>query len=169
MGSWRMLCFYFAAGISANIFAAAIDDEFACGAEPAMFALLAGLIGMYVYYWDRMGNDWCRKLCGLFMCIFLLVIGIFFLTSVAQPYKDWTDKYHIRYPDSMGFFGGALFGMPMSWIFLAPTSGTLKNSSRREKGLFIGGLVWSVLILVIVVLVFSFENEPEAYSKWDLE
>ena len=65
MGTWRMVCFFFASGISANIFAATVDDEYACGAEPAMFALLAGLIGMYVYYWERMGNDWCRKLVAV--------------------------------------------------------------------------------------------------------
>lgn len=99
MGSLRMMLFWFAAGISANLFAATVEDEYAAGSEPAMFAMLSGLIGMYCYYWDSISTgadeNWCRKVCGLFLMIFMLVIGIFFLTSFAEPYKDYAKAYHI--------------------------------------------------------------------------
>lgn len=83
MGSIRMMFFYFAAGISGNLLAATVNDWYAVGAEPALLAQFAGLIAMYVYYWDRIGDDYCARVCGLFLCVFLLLIGIYFLTSFA--------------------------------------------------------------------------------------
>ena len=38
MGSFRFIIFYFVAGISANLFAAATDSWYATGAEPVLFA-----------------------------------------------------------------------------------------------------------------------------------
>jgi membrane associated rhomboid family serine protease len=167
MGSLRMAIFFFVVGISGNFLAATVDDKYATGAEPAMFGMLAGLIGMYLYYWPRMGDDWCRKVCGFFMMILLLVIGIFFLTSFAAPYKTYTKFYMISYPDSMGFFGGALFGFFLSWVFLPPTAGSLKQGTRREKGLFIAGLMISVIVLVLVTLTFCFGEAPVKYWSFD--
>jgi len=126
MGSIRLMLFWFSAGLMGNLFGATLDDEYACGCEPAMFAMMTAIIGLYIYYWDEMLKDprqaddpglWCRKVCGLFICIFILVIGIFFLTSFAQPYNDYTNYYDIAYADTTGFMGGFLFGLPMSWIF----------------------------------------------------
>ena len=50
-----MLLFFFIFGILANLFAATVNDKFAVGAEPAVFAQFTALAGMYVYYWDKMG------------------------------------------------------------------------------------------------------------------
>ena len=60
----------------------------------------------------------------------------------------------------MGFLGGAIFGFPGVWIFLPPVSGT---RSRREKGLLIGGLIWSVTIFVAILCVFCFDYDPKDY------
>lgn len=48
-----MCILWFTAGISANLFAAVADDDYAAGAEPAMFAMICGLIASYVYYWEK--------------------------------------------------------------------------------------------------------------------
>ena len=168
MGSCRMMGFYLCVGICANLFASTINDWYAAGPEPAMFGMIAGLIGMYVYYWEKMGNDWCRKVCGLFLMIFLLVIGIFFLTAMAEPYKNYTKAFRISYPDGAGLMGGCFFGFPMSWIFLVPTTGSIfKNAPRRDRGLFIAGLLISMTILLIIIVVFSFDNEPKEYWYYE--
>ena len=169
MGSLRLMCFWFAAGICANLFAATVDDFYAAGAEPALFAMLGGLIAMYCYYWDRLGTDedWCRKVCGLFMMVFLLVIGIVFLVSFAQPYKNWAKFYRISYPDPMGYLGGFLFGFPMSWIFFAPTGRSLKLATKREKMLFYVGIGLASVLLFIIVVSFAFGSEPDKY--WEYE
>ena len=95
------------------------------------------------------------------MIIVLLIVGIFALTSFASEYKNYSKTYSIAYPDSMGFLGGAIFGFPMIWVFLPPESKTIRNSSRREKGLCIGGLIWSILILVIIICMFCLDYEPK--------
>ena len=170
-----MMLFWLSSGICANLFGATVDDEYAAGAEPAMFAMLTALIGMYVYYWNSISTgqddgDWCRKVCGLFMMIFLLVIGIFFLTSFASEYRDYAKLYHIAYPDSMGWFEGFLFGFPMSWLFLPPVAGSLKRATRRERGLFIGGLIWAMALLIMVICIFSFSYDPKAYVYgWEID
>ena len=95
--------------------------------------------------------------------IFLIVIAIFAMTSFAEEYKNYTKALHIAYPDAMGFLGGAIFGFMGVWTFLPPVSGSLKNSSRRECGLFLVGLIWCLVILVITACVFSFDYEPKEY------
>lgn len=83
MGSLRMMIFFFCIGIGGNLFAATVIDDYAAGAEPAVFGMFTALAGMYVYYWDRMGGEFCRRLCGFFMLILIIVIVIFALTSFA--------------------------------------------------------------------------------------
>ena len=53
MGSGRFAIYYFHCGIFANLFGAAATDYYATGPEPMIFALLAGLIGMYLFYWEN--------------------------------------------------------------------------------------------------------------------
>ena len=97
------------------------------------------------------------------MIIILIVIAIFALSSFAADYETYSKFYDIAYPDSMGFLGGAIFGFVGVFAFLPPASGTLKNASRREKGLCIFGLIWSIAIAVIIICVFAFDYEPEAH------
>ena len=93
--------------------------------------------------------------------ILLLVIGIFFLTSFASPYGKFMRLYAIAYPDSMGFLGGFLFGLPLTWVMLPPGSGSLGNATRREKGLFIAGLVWTLILSAIIIAVFAASSDPD--------
>ena len=51
-----MMMFWLSSGICANLFGATVDDEYAAGAEPVLFAMLTALIGMYVYYWDSVST-----------------------------------------------------------------------------------------------------------------
>ena len=99
------------------------------------------------------------------MIILLIVIAIFALSSFAEMYKTYSRVYHISYPDTMGFLGGAIFGFPGIWVLLPPVSGTIKNASRREKGLLIFGLVWSMVIFLIVLALFAFDFDPKEH-KW---
>ena len=57
LGSLRMLFFFFWVGIAGNFFATIADDEYATGAEPAIFGMFTALAGMYVYYWGEMGKS----------------------------------------------------------------------------------------------------------------
>ena len=97
----------------------------------------------------------------------MLVLGIFFLTSFAAPYSDYTSLTKISYPDAMGFLGGALFGFPLAWVFFKPTAGSLGKASRRERGLFIGGLIWAAVLLIIIVAAFAAGGDPKEY--WYIE
>ena len=63
LGSLRMLFFFFWTGICGNLFAATVDDEYATGAEPAIFAMFTALAGMYVYYWSEMGKSGRGERC----------------------------------------------------------------------------------------------------------
>ncbi len=78
---------------------------------------------MYIYYWERMSGTFGRKICGFFIMVFLLAIGIYFMVSFAGPYAKYTKFYKIDYPDSMGILGGGLFGFFLSWVFLQPLAG----------------------------------------------
>ena len=158
-----MIFFWFGVGICGNLFAATVDDKYATGAEPVVFGMFTALAGMYIYYWDKMGQEFCRRVCGFFIIILLLVIAIFALSSFAEEYESYSKAYHISYPDTMGFLGGAIFGFPMIWVFLPPVSGTLSNASRREKGLCIFGLLWSIAIFVILICVFALDYTPKEY------
>lgn len=166
MGSIRMMLFYFSAGICANLLGATVNDWYAAGAEPALLAQFAGLLAMYVYFWDRIGDNYCARVCGLFLCTFLLVIGIYFLTSFAQPYKTYMKLAKIAFPDGNGFLGGAIFGFFLTWVFLRPTTGSIRKSSRGECILFTVGLGVSTLILVIVLAVFLSSYEPKEYWSY---
>ncbi len=101
--------------------------------------------------------------------ILLLVLGIMFLTSFAAPYKNYAKAFNLLYPDTMGFIGGFLFGVPLSWIFLRPYEGSLSKASRREKCLFITGLIWTLVLIIILVSSFSFGEAPKAYWEFDGE
>lgn len=168
MGSLRMALFWFTGGILANLFGATTTDYYATGAEPAVFCMLMGLVAMYVYYWDRMGDDFCRKFCGLIMMILILVIAIFILTAFAEGVSTYSKVARIEYPDGTGFLGGALFGMPLAWAFLRPTQGSLGKASRRELGLFIGGLVWAVVLATIIIVAFITGEYKEYWSYTNL-
>ena len=122
---------------------------------------------MYIYYWDRMDGEWCKKICGLFIMIFLLVIAVFLLSSFAAPYKSYAKFYKINFPDGMGMLGGALFGFFLSWVFLPPITGSISQASRREKILFGVGLGTSLMIFVIVLAVFIAAYEPKEYWSYD--
>ena len=100
------------------------------------------------------------------MTIILLVIGIFFLTSFAAPYKNYTEDFRIRYPDSGGIMGGALFGFLLSWVFAVPVAGGITKASRRELIMMIVGVCFWLLILGITAGSF-FGSEPEFY--WSLD
>ena len=54
LGTARMIVFYFAVGIGANIVGAVGTDNYATGPEPMIFALLAGMLAMYLFYWEKM-------------------------------------------------------------------------------------------------------------------
>ena len=120
------------------------------------------MIAMYAYYWDAIKAEWCQKVCGLFMTIFLLVIAIFFLSSFAAPYSNYTKFYYLRYPDTMGIMGGALFGFFLTWVLLPPEVGSLSRASRRELCLFITGLICSIGLLAIAIGVFA-GAEPKVW------
>lgn len=49
----RMAFFYLLTGMSANIFATACSDKYAAGPEPAIFGMLGGLIGAFLYHWEK--------------------------------------------------------------------------------------------------------------------
>ena len=101
--------------------------------------------------------------------ILLLVIGVFFLTSFAAPYKNYTKAYFINYPDGMGMMGGAIFGFFLSWVFLPPITGSIRQASRREAILFVVGLAMSLVIFVIILAVFIADYEPLMYWSYDVQ
>ena len=86
-GAMRMGAFWFISGISANLFACMTDDFYATGAEPAIFAMMSGLLAMYIFYWDHVDcGDWCARVCGCFMMIMILVVTIFLMSTFAAPF-----------------------------------------------------------------------------------
>jgi len=89
------------------------------------------------------------------MLVVMLVVGIFLLVQQAEPYKLYTKIYAVSYVDTMGLLGGFLFGVPLTWVFVKPYSGTLKAASRREICLFITGIIWSVGLLIAMAVVFA--------------
>ena len=76
------------------------------------------------------------------------------------------DVLKISYPDTMGFLGGFLFGVPISFCLFTPTTGSMKTAPRRDKTLFWIGLVWALLLFIIVVAAFA-TGETKEY--WYIE
>ena len=161
-----MAVFFFLSRISANLFAATASDMYATGAEPALFALLSGLLADYLFNWPVIQGEWCQKVCSFFIYIILLVFGIFFLSSFAQPYTKIFKVLRISFPDSLGFFGGFLFGFPLTWVLLPTATGKFSDAPRSQKILTFVGLIWFIILNVIVISVFI-TSEPEKY--WRIE
>ena len=114
-------------------------------------------------------DPFCEMLCGFIIRIVLLVIAIFLLSSFAQPYQRYMDARSISYPDTMGFLGGFLFGVPISFTLFVPTTGSLKNAPRRDKGLFWFGLAWASLLFIIIVAAFATSDSTRTRKHWYFE
>ena len=79
------------------------------------------------------------------------------------------DARSISYPDTMGFLGGFLFGVPISFTLFVPTTGTLKTAPRRDKGLFWFGLGWAVVLFLIIVAAFATSDSTRTMNGWYFE
>ena len=122
LGPLRMAGFYFAVGISANIFGAITTDWYAAGPEPMLFGQLGGIIAMYLFYWDYIKCHWCKKVCGCCGLIVLILIGAYLVTALSLPYEEYTNLLKIDHPDTFGCIGGFIFGLFFSWVFLPSSS-----------------------------------------------
>ena len=52
LGSLRMGVFYLIAGIGGTLFGAVASPLYAAGPEPAMFGMVAALLGWFMFYWN---------------------------------------------------------------------------------------------------------------------
>jgi len=78
LGPLRMAILYFFTGVSANLFAVACSELNATGPAPAIFGVLGGIIGIYVYYWPFIFLPLWRKAAGCLILVFLAVLGLLF-------------------------------------------------------------------------------------------
>ena len=97
-------------GISANIFATACTDKYAVGPEPAIFGIMGGLIGAYLYLWEQIHLITCYKIGGCCLLVFLTLMGILLVTATAKPYNVYTNLLQLEYPDTFGIMNGLLYG-----------------------------------------------------------
>ena len=72
------------------------------------------------------------------------------------------DRLDVSYPDTMGFLGGFLFGVPISFTLFLPTTGTLKTAPRRDRGFFFCGLISAFFLFIICVAAFA-TGDPKVY------
>mmetsp|Transcript_19973 Transcript_19973/g.26961 ORF Transcript_19973/g.26961 Transcript_19973/m.26961 type:complete len:130 (-) Transcript_19973:1554-1943(-) len=83
MGPCRFAFFYLLTGTSANALATACTDCYAAGPEPAIFGLLGGIIGMYVFHWEHLQLITVLRVGGCCLLVGLAAICLYLAVMVA--------------------------------------------------------------------------------------
>jgi len=116
LGSLRFMIFYLISGIGGTLFAATTSSYYAAGPEPAMFGLVAGLLGWFMFNWEAFdrNNEECTfgcKVCCFFLVLIIIGLMIYFMISMSEPYALYANMYDFAIPDTYGALGGFLYGL----------------------------------------------------------
>jgi len=80
-GKLRFIMLIITVTVASNLTAAAINTDYAIGAEPLIFGFLGSMMMTMVVYWPQLGGEFCAKLCAVFMIVLVLIISILLTTS----------------------------------------------------------------------------------------
>ena len=84
MGSFRMCVFFLISVVGGNLTGCVISSDYAIGAEPFIFAMFSALLGMFIVFWDQLGENVSRKICMMCLVVLFIIIMILFLSSMAD-------------------------------------------------------------------------------------
>ena len=166
LGSFRMLLFFLISVIGGNLFGCMLSPRNAIGPEPFIFAIFAGLLGMIVVYWDKLGENVSRKVCILFIMVFIMVIGIMFLNAMAQDYAIYSLKNNLNYPDTQASLGGFLFGLFAIFMLLPSVEYGFMKGDSRSRTLTVIGIVGVISLFAICASLFFTADAVKDYSNY---
>ena len=157
LGSLRMMVFYLIAGIGGTLFATCGTPLYAAGPEPAMFGLVAGLLGWFMFYWDSFEDrcDFGQRICCFLMMVLVVVVLIYVMIMQQMPYALYGKAHKFAMPDTYAALGGFIYGLT-AVLWLLPSDG---SGSKCQKASFWIGLLANVGLTVILVIVFI-SSEP---------
>jgi membrane associated rhomboid family serine protease len=153
---------YLLTAVGANLLGAVTSSSYAVGSEPFTYAMLGSFFGMLLMYWNRMGEDFCPKICAIFMLIFGVVIVTMLVTISATTYTKTLGLVYIVFPDIWGCVGGFFVGL-FSSLWMLPNTGQGAKRTRRERILFIGGIIGTVVYFVVFIVWLAAVVEPKAH------
>ena len=157
----RMAIFYFTVLITAEVFGSlCTPNKYASGADPIIFGLFGGMLGMVIIYWKRLGagDNFCQRICFIFMIVVLMVIYAFLMYTISQSYANYVAYTKITFPDIFGCVGAFIVGLPAALFFLPPGDPRVNGyrATRYEQILaWIGLVVVIVEFILFVVLFFT--------------
>ena len=157
-----MVTFYALVAFGSNLFGAVATANYACGSEPLIFAMIASLFAMLLMYWERMGDNFCLKICAVFMVVLVLIVAAMLLTSMASAYGKTLRLVYIAYPDPLGSVGGFLVGLFLSFCMLPQVDQGQKRNTR-ERVLLIMGVVLTIFYFVALLAIFVGLSQPKNY------
>ena len=155
-GSFRMLLFMLITVAGANIFASAMTYQYAVGPEAIVYGMFAGLIAMFIVYWDKLGENTSRKICLLFIVVLLMVLSIMILQRPSKVGKAFASALFLSYPDIPACLGGCMFGLFTAFMLL-PThvkDGDDPEEKKRAKCLQIIGLCMILFLGTLFTFLF---------------
>lgn len=77
LGSGKMVALYILSSFGANIFAAMCSPMFGLGSEVIVMAEMAFFFSMLIVYWNKFGDNFCTKICAVFIMLLLVfVVGM---------------------------------------------------------------------------------------------
>jgi membrane associated rhomboid family serine protease len=165
IGPVKTLILYLLTAIGANLLGAVSSSAYAIGSEPFTYAMLGSFFGMLLMYWNRMGEDFCPKICAVFMLIIGVVIVTMLVTISATTYTKTLRLVYIVFPDVWGCVGGFVVGL-FSSLWMLPKTEQGGKPTSRERGLMIAGIICTVVYFVVLVVWLAAVVEPKAH--WNI-
>ena len=131
LGSLRMMIYYLIAGIGGTLVGAIASDDYAAGAEPAMFGMVAGLLGWYMFSWNSFDETQCsfgQRLCYFLLLILIVGFLTYFLLASAKPYEAYARRLDFAIPDGGAALGGFIYGLSaILWLLPADSDDGKRN------------------------------------------
>lgn len=102
------------------MFASMVSPLYGLGSEPIVMAQMGAFFAMLLVYWNRFGDNFCVKICAVFLMLFLVFVVCLLLSSTASMYTRRLMANKIMYPDVYAWIGGYLTGFFNSMWMLPP-------------------------------------------------
>ena len=154
-----MMVFYLTCGVGGTLFGAVASSSYAAGPEPAMFGMLAAILGAFLMNWEAMGAElsFGQRLCCFVLHLLAVGAGIYFLTVLSGSTMPplYAKLLKFASPDAYAGFGGFLYGI-CAILWLLPVDAP---AGQCQKVGFYLGLIASIVMTVILVILFI-SSEP---------
>ena len=146
-GWLRTMIIYFISGIGGYIVSGIFDSQgVGCGADPAIFGLLAVVTVELFQSWQVVPNKWRELLKILFIIIAAFVIGT------------------LPFVDNWSHLGGYIFGLLSAIIFLPYITFGKWDMARKRCLLYVSAPLLAILFVVCLIMFYTMQDT--SWCSW---